>query len=272
VTHAQCPDFEYIRTKISIVALARELGLGVKGYRAHCWRTENHRNRDANPSLSFQKKTNRGMCFVCDQHTWSTIDLVMLYRECERREAVSWIVERFPVPPLPPGSHITKREAWFPRFHSGVNENVVTMLVRSGIWSELSHSERSILPTLVTFAERDTGIAEISYRGLMRYSGVGSSATIAAAIRRFERMRLLQVVREPGELLFRRVNQYRLTVEDPEFQALVTKVFQQQRDEIELEKQIRSEEKKTLHNNALAPQSPGEALFPKGPAKCTEPV
>ena len=240
----QCPDFEYIRTRISIVAVARELGLTVSGYRARCWRTENHRNGDANPSLSFQKKTNRGMCFVCDQHTWSTIDLVMLYKECERREAVSWLAERFPVPSLPPGTQIKKREAWFPRFHSGVDENVVTMLVRSGIWSELTHAERSILPPLVTFVDRDTGITEISYRGLMRYSGVGSQATIAAAIRRFERMRLLRVGRKPGELLFRRVNRYTLTVEDPDFQALVTKVFQQQREEIELEKQLRAEEKK----------------------------
>ena len=248
---SECPDFEYIRTKISIIAVARELGLVVNGYRARCWRTENHRNADASPSLSFQKKTNRGMCFVCDQHTWSTIDFVRLYLDCDLRTAASWITERFPVPTLRPGSHVTKREAWFPRFHSGVDENVVTMLVRSGIWSELSHAERSILPPLVTFVDRGTGITEISYRGLMRYSGVGSSATIAEAMRRFERMRLLQVARRPGELTFRRVNQYRLTVDDPEFQALVTKVFQQQREEIELEKQLRAEEQKTRRKGTV---------------------
>jgi hypothetical protein len=247
----QCPDLEYIRTTVSIVAVAKELGLNVNGYRAHCWRTENHRNADANPSLGFQKKTNRGMCFVCDPHTWSTIDLVMLYLDCDLRAAISWITARFPVPALPLGSHIKKREAWFPRFHSGVDESVVTLLVRSGIWSELTHAERSILPPLVTFAERDTGIAEISYRGLMRYSGVGSPATIAAAMRRFERMRLLKVARKPGELLFRRVNQYTLTVEDPEFQSLVTKVFQRQREEIELERQLREEEKMARRKSAL---------------------
>ena len=248
---SHCPDFEYIRARISIVALARELGLKVNGYRARCWRAENHRNGDANPSLAFQKKTNRGMCFVCDQHTWSTIDFVMLFLECERREAVSWIVERFPVPARPLGAQIKKKEAWFPRFHSGVNENVLTLLVRSGIWSELTHAERSILPPLVTFADRNTGIAEISYRGLMRYSGVGSPATVAAAMRRFERMRLLQVARKPGELLFRRVNQYCLTVDDPDFQALVTKVFQQQREEIELERRFRAEERTARHKSTV---------------------
>ena len=240
----QCPSFEYIRTKVSIVAIAYKLGLRVNGYRAHCWRTDNHKNGDANPSLSFQKKANRGMCFVCDQHTWSTIDFVMLYLDCDRRTAVSWITERFPVPVLPKGSHVATREAWFPRFHSGVDESVLTLLVRSGIWSEFTSAQRSILPSIMTFSNRDTGLTEISYRGLMRFSGVGSQATIAEAIKHFERMRILQVVRKPGGLLFSRVNQYRLTLDDPEFQSLVMDVYKRQKEEIELEKQLREEAKK----------------------------
>ena len=248
---SQCPDFEYIRTKISIVAIARELGLTVSGSRARCWRTESHRNGDANPSIGFWKKKNKGRCFVCDPHAWSTIDLVMLYLGCNLRDAVSWITDRFPVPPLPKGSHIKKREAWFPRFHSGVTEDVLTVLVRSGLWSTLSHAERSILPAFVTFTDRDTGLAEISYRGLMQYSGVGSQATIADAIRHFEQMRLLQVMRLPGGLCLRRVNQYRLTLDDAEFQATVMKVFRRQRDEIELEKQLRAEERKARLNSSL---------------------
>jgi hypothetical protein len=175
----------------------------------------------------------------------------MLYLGCDLREAVSWITDRFPVPLLPKGSHVKKREAWSPRFHSGVAENVVTTLVRSGIWSDLSHAERSILGALVTFTNRDTGPAEISYRGLMQYSGVGSQATIAAAIRHFEQMRLLQVVRLPGGLCLRRVNRYRLTLDDPEFQAMVMKVFQRQRDEIELEKQLRADERKARLKNSV---------------------
>ena len=59
------------------------------------------------------------------------------------------------------------------------------------------------------------------------------------------------MTRRPGELTFRRVNQYRLTVDDPEFQALVTKVFQQQREEIELEKQLRAEEQKTRRKGTV---------------------
>jgi hypothetical protein len=239
----QCPDFEYIRTKIPIVAVAEELGLKVSAYRARCWRTENHRNGDANPSLSFQKKQNRGMCFVCDLHTWSNIDLVMLYLDCDLRSAISWITQRFTAPAIATGAHIKKREAWYPHFHSGVIEDVLTTLVRCGIWSELTHAERSILPLFVTFVDRDSGLTEISYRGMMRYSGVGSQATVAKAIRRFEQMRILQVARKPGELLFRSINQYRLTLDDPAFEELVRRVFKTQREEIEIEKQNRAEEK-----------------------------
>ena len=114
---SQCPDFEYIRKRIPIVAVARELGLIVNGYRARCWRTENHRNGDANPSIAFKKDKNVGMCFVCDAHTWSPIDLVMLVRDCDLAQAVSWITDRFLVPALPKGTHVKKREAaWSPRY------------------------------------------------------------------------------------------------------------------------------------------------------------
>lgn len=239
-----CPDFAYIREKVSIVAVAHELGLSVFGNRARCWRAECHRHGDANPSIGFWKKKNRGRCFVCDPRTWSPIDLVMLVRECDRRGAIAWITARFQVPFLKKGLHLSKREAWFPRFHSGVDENAINWLVRSLIWSELTRAEQSILAVLTTFLDRGRGSTEISYRGIMRYSGVGSDATIAKAIRRFEQMHLLRVVRLPDAPRLRRVNQYSFTLDDPEFQVLVSEVYQRQRDEIELEKQMRAESRR----------------------------
>ena len=241
---AQCPDFAYIREKISIVAVAQALGLQVNGYRARCWRPEGHRNGDADPSIRFQKKQNRGRCFICDPHTWSNIDLVMHVRCCELLDAVSWITARFPVPSIPKGSHIKKREAWYPRIHSGDTQNVVEMLVRSGLWSDLTHAERSVLPALMTFTDHDTGLVPISFRGLMRYSGVGSSATIAAALRHFEQMGFLRVDRTRTVGPCRGVNKYRFTFDNPNFQAMVSQVFQRQRAEIELEKKLRAEERK----------------------------
>lgn len=241
---SQLPDFEYIRKRIPIVAVARQLGLHVNGARARCWRPENHRNGDANPSVGFQKQQNRGRCFVCDPHSWSTIDLVMSVLGCELPAAISWITDRYAVPPLPKGAHVKKREAWHPRFRSGDTRDVVEMLVRSGLWSTLSHAERSILPALSTFVDRDTGLGAISYRGLMQFSGVGSSATIAAALRHFEQMKFLHVVRAPATGPLRRVNQYTLNFDDPDFQAMVTQVFQRQRAEIELEREFRAKERK----------------------------
>jgi hypothetical protein len=47
------------------------------------------------------------------------------------------------------------------------------------------------------------------------------------------------------------VNRYRLTLDDPEFQAMVMKVFQRQRDEIELEKQLRAEQRKARLKNSV---------------------
>lgn len=245
-------DFEYIRKKVSIVAVARELGLRGTGLKAHCWRIESHRNGDGDPSIGFMKAKNRGRCFVCDPHTWSNIDLVMIYLECDLQTAAAWIAERFPVPDLPKGCHVRKREGWYPRFRSSVFQDVITNLVRSGLWRDLSQSERSILPVLVTFTDSDRRVAEISYRGLMRYSGVGSQATIAKAIHHFEQMHLLRVIRAPGGLRLRGVSQYCLTLDDPEFQTMVMNVFQRQRTEIELERQLQAGARRIRSkNNAL---------------------
>jgi len=240
---AQCPDFDYIREKIPIVAVAQALGLQVNGYRARCWRPEKHRNGGADPSVRFHKAMNRGRCFVCDPHAWSNIDLVMAVRGCDLRSAIQWITARFAVPPRTKGSHIGEREAWSPRLRAGDVGTVIEALVRSGIWQTLSHSERSILPVLATYTDPNTGFAEISYRGLMRYSGVGSQATIALAVRHFQQMKLLRIVQMPGLRPLRRVSKYQLTFDDPEFQEMVAEVLHRQRAEIEFEKQLRAEER-----------------------------
>ena len=85
----------------------------------------------------------------------------------------------------------------------------------------------------------------------MQYSGVGSTATIAEALRHFEQMRLLQVVRAKGENSLRAVNSYRFTVDHPDLQALVMKTLQRHRDEIELEKSIRAEKRVTRSANTV---------------------
>src|SRR5277367_4728993 len=99
----ELPDFDYIRRKVPITSVALALGLSVSGYKARCWRTEAHRNGDADPSIGFRKRQNTGRCFVCDSNSWSNIDLVMLFHSYNLRKAVAWITAKFTVPSLPKG-------------------------------------------------------------------------------------------------------------------------------------------------------------------------
>jgi hypothetical protein len=242
----QLLDFDYIRKNIPIVEVASELGLAVNGYSARCWRVERHRNGDANPSIGFRKKQNTWRCFVCDQHTSSNINLVMGVRNCGLREATAWIAARFDVPELPKGAHIEKRKSWSPRFRASDFEgNVVAMLVRSGLWSKLAPPEHSLIAVICSFVVVDsTESVPISYRGLMRHSGVGSSATVSAALKHFQQMGFLQIVRANGEQSLRAVNRYRVTVDCPEFQDLLTRTFKQQREETDAERQMQAQARK----------------------------
>jgi hypothetical protein len=93
------PDVSWIKKHVPILEVGQALGLRIRHRRAKCWRGENHRHGDADPSLSFFEKRNRSRCFVCDMKGGhSNIDLVMGVLDCDFGSAVRWIVERFPVP------------------------------------------------------------------------------------------------------------------------------------------------------------------------------
>ena len=239
------PDLEFTKQKVPIQDVARQLGLKVSGrYRAHCWRFDNHRNGDRDPSITFQKKTNRGRCWVCDGRTWSNLDLVMMFLGCDFRSAVAWVCEHFPVPPAEPGKHLVHRNGWHPRYRVGTNGSVFEWLVRAGLWGWLSPAQRSVLVALQAFTDAETGLAKVSYRGLMRYSGVGSATSVAVAIKRFRRIHLLQVEPRIGGDGFRACNCYRLTFDDPKFLSLLNEIHRRNFEEVELERAFRAEERK----------------------------
>jgi hypothetical protein len=125
-----------------------------------------------------------------------------------------------------------------------VNENVQTLLVKSGIYADLTHAEQSVLTVLITFTDDQNRYAEISYRGLMRYAGIGSRATVAKAIQRFVRMHVLKLNHQSGQLPLRGVSRYTLTVDDPRFEELLMQRYTRMREEIALEKALRAEQKK----------------------------
>ena len=241
------PDLKFIKQHIPISDIARELGLRVNGhFRARCWRSENHRNGDRNPSITFQKKTNRGRCWVCDQHAWSNLDLVMMVRGCDFPAAVAWLCERFPVPAAKPGKHIAERRQWNPTYRVGTNSSPFEWLVRAGLWAELPASHRSILVVLDTFTDAETGQAVISYRGLMRYSGVRTKTTVRRALQHFLRIGLLEIEHGVGTDGFRSVSRYKLTFDSPKFLSVVNEVHRHQQEEIELDRAFRAEERKRL--------------------------
>lgn len=246
-------DLDYIKTKIPVSEVGRELGLHVRSEKvAHCWRIENHRNGDRDPSIRFQLKKNRWRCFICDlKGAASNIDLVMGVLGCDFRCAVNWITERWPVPSAVKGKHVKVRRGWNPAYRVEVNGNRIEWLVRSCFWAELTPEQRSILVVLDAFTDRETGLATISYRGLCRYAGVGSHATIRRALLRFQRVRLLQIERGVGSDGFRSVSSYRLGFEDSAFVAVLNETYTKQKEEIELERAFRSSERKRTKGKSL---------------------
>ncbi len=244
------PDLKFIKQHVPISDIARELGFDVRGYRARCWRLENHRNGDRDPSVTFWKKKNCGRCWVCDEHAWSNLDLVMMVHGCDFPAAVAWVCERFPVPAAKPGKHIAERRQWNPTYRVGTNGSPFEWLVRAGLWAELPASHCSILVVLNAFTDAETGQAVISYRGLMRYSGVRTKTTVRRALQHFLRIGLLEIEHGVGTDGFRSVSRYKLTFNSPRFLNLVNEIHRRQRVEIELDRAFRAEERKRLRRKA----------------------
>ena len=243
------PDLKFIKQHVLIADVARELDVQVFGSRARCWRPESHQNRDRTPSVGFQRRTNRGRCWVCDDHSWSVIDLVMMVLDCDFPAAVAWVCERFPVPAVKPGKHIAERRQWNPTYRVGTNGSPFEWLVRAGLWADLPASHRSILLVLDSYTDTETGQAMISYRGLMRYSGVRTKTTVRRALQHFLRIGLLEIEHGVGSDGFRSVSRYKLTFNSPRFLNLVNEIHRRQRVEIELDRAFRAAERK--HQRSL---------------------
>src|SRR5712692_792570 len=143
------PDLGWIRRNVPVLELGRRLGLFIKGRRAQCWRTETHANGDADPSLHFYERGNRVRCFVCDMRGgMSNIDLVMGVLSVDCGAAALWIARRFPVPETKPGRPKGARSKLSASYRVGVSGSEFEVLIRSGLWGQLTPAERSILVVL----------------------------------------------------------------------------------------------------------------------------
>jgi hypothetical protein len=81
----------------------------------------------------------------------------------------------------------------------------------------------------------------ISYRGLMRYSGIGSPGSIARAVLGLHALHAITIqrVKRPGAV--QGCNGYRLTLDAPEFMELLNKIYTCHREEIAQERAFREE-------------------------------
>ena len=223
------PDSRYIQKQVSVVMLARELGLDVVSKsNARCWRIENHQNADASPSIGFTRR-NTWMCNVCDERCRSNIELVMQVRDYGFAEAVRWIASLVPVPSIPKGRHSGPRQANHLRSRVGVSASpVMYMLIHSGLWAELPSAERALLPVLVEFTDPETGLVTLSYAEMMFYSGIGKRAAISGALKNLERLHLVEhVTMHRREGAIKPIGTYRVTDDDPALQKMLADMRRQ---------------------------------------------
>jgi hypothetical protein len=206
---------------------------------AHCWRPEKHEHGDRTASVGLDRRRNIAKCFVCDVSPLSTIDLVMSVRGVGFASALQWITVRYEVPTLARGEHIQHPGRWPERYRVGASGSPLEALVRSGIWASLTPAQRSIVPVLNVFAHAGSHKVTISYRGLMRYSGVRSQSTISTALKRFRALRFLQVEARRDSDGFRECNSYCLCFDDPDFLELANDTRQRQMQQIEQERALR---------------------------------
>ncbi len=251
------PDVSWIKKHVPILGVARELGLRIRHHKAKCWRIENHRQGDADPSLSFFEKRNRCRCFVCDMKGGhSNIDLVMGVLEIEIGDAVRWIAERFPVPNVKAGRPVGNGSAFPMPYRVGVHGSEWEVIVRSGMWGAMTPAERSILVTLDHFRDSESGLTRLSYRGITRYSGVAKMANVSSAIKKLSRMHALQVNRGQRIGITRECSTYRVTLDDPKFLELCYAVFADARKEIAQEREYRASQKRERERAARERQKP----------------
>jgi hypothetical protein len=127
--------------------------------------------------------------------------------------AARWIDANFDVPHIPKGK---QRTAPIRPYVVG-HEQPIELLVKSGIWAGLSPQAQRIVPVLFSFADRQdqTFLVRIGYRGIIRYSGVGSSTSVSKALKQLEEIDWLKPAPSGGGersgAILRGVSSYLLT-------------------------------------------------------------
>jgi hypothetical protein len=171
----------------------------------------------------------------------SNIDLVIGVLGVDCAAAVLWIADRFPVPETKPGRPKGARSKLPTPYRVGVIGSEFEVLIRSGLWGQLTPTERSILPVLYNFRDTETGLTRLSYVAIMRYAGVGSRGNVSKALRHLERTHAIETSRASRFGITRDVNVYRVTLENEKLIHLCNETYRQARPEVERERAARRE-------------------------------
>ena len=186
----------------------------------------------------------------------SNLDLVMGVLDCDFGSAVLWVAERFPIPSVKVGRPAGNTLPFPLPYRVGVRGSEWEVIVRSGMWGMLSAAERSILLTLEHFKDSETGLTRLSYRAIMRYSGVAKLGNVSSAIKELRRIHALQSV--PGLRcgLVRECSTYRVTLTDAKFLEICNEIYASARQEVAQERDYRASQKAKRQRDARKPSGP----------------
>jgi len=239
------PDLKWVNRYLAIEEVSRKLNLrfGEHG-KLHCWHPERHQHGDRTPSVGVWRRQNKVKCFGCQTRLIGPVDLVMDVLQIGLPDATSWIAANFQVPQIPKGKHL--REPHRHIFPVGC-ESPMELLVRSGLWARLAPPTQRLVPVLLGLAEPGAGdrlTLRISYRALMRYSGIRSFNSVSSSLEELRELGWLQAVPQArSNPLVRDAATYVLTPSSDAIVELANATAAETRLEIELERELRKAEK-----------------------------
>jgi len=238
----------YINRQVPIAEVARELNLRLDGAgKIHCWHGDRHKNGDRTASVGIRATNNTVKCFGCDSRPIGPIDLVMDVKAVGPGDAALWIAARFDVPWIPAGKHLTQPD----RRRDPVGyETGLGLLIRSGLFGNMSEAARCVAPVLWEMSEKKGPLdqefsIQISYIAISRYSGITSPTAISHALTELAEIGLLILVESGrGRSPKRPAATYIVTPNSDRLTELAHAFSEQMRTEIAAEREIRARSRK----------------------------
>jgi hypothetical protein len=175
-----------------------------------------------------------------------SLQTVSLRRARRRRfAAVLGNTCAFPVPSIPARRHLAGAGRRGERVKSGL-----ALLIRSGLWAQLSPAAKAIAPVLLEMAEKDSAASErmtvqLSYVGITRTSGIKSPNAIRSALVELGEAGLMLPPggRAPGKLV-QETARYTMTPYSEELLEMAQATAQQAKDEIAAGVELRARQRR----------------------------